>query len=334
MLSDLSSRGLIQAGYFLSLCFPGHLEALATFLRMRAEVAGSEIPGDVMDAGIHPYLEDKNIVFPLPTEALALSALLFFEKRIGRENLRLRHSDGWECCESELLGDSYIETRYLELFGNGSKAAEKPDLTKQPDSRHLILASKSPRRREYLKLTGIPFSCETADIDEHTLLIEANQRMTNEPFGVRAACTVMYLAEQKASALLPGHHRATILGSDTLVTIDGEYLGKPSSTEEAHSMLRRLAGRDHHVWTGVSIVDATRRKTFYSSTRVRFFPWSDEMQKAAEVYVASGSPMDKAGAYGIQDMGALLIQEIRGDFYTVVGLPLSATARHLRDFGF
>jgi septum formation protein len=322
------------SGYILLVVFSGPQEAYKAFLRIQASASGETLPDHLSEAGIDPFLQDNSIVFPLPTEALALSALSFFEKSFGRERLRLIHSDGWECCESELLGNSYIEDRYLELFGADDKNPAIPSPVHKTSSRHLILASRSPRRREYLKLAGIPFTCETVDKDEQKLLEEANCRMTDESFGVRAACTVMYLAEQKAAALLPTHRRSTILGSDTLVTIDGTYLGKPESPEEALSMLRRLAGRDHHVWTGVSIVEEGRRRTFYSSTRVRFLPWSDEIQRLAESYVASGSPMDKAGAYGIQDMGALLIREIRGDFYTVVGLPVSAAAQHLREFGF
>ena len=334
MLNEKSKINIAQTKYSLSVCFSEQGEASAALLTLETTVSTPVSQFDFTKPGITLLLEDNSIIILLPTDALALSALLYLEKRFGREKLRLRQSDGWECCEAELLGSSYIENRYLELFRDDKDQSAIYTEAGKHKTKKLILASKSPRRREYLKLTGIPFTCETADVDEQNLLEEANQIMRNEPFGVKAACTVMYLAEKKASQLLPEHKHATIIGSDTLVTIDGAYLGKPASPEEALSMLRRLAGRDHHVWTGVSIVEGSRITTFYSSTRVRFFPWSEQMEQVAKDYVLSGSPMDKAGAYGIQDMGALLIQEIRGDFYTVVGLPISATAQHLRTFGY
>lgn len=118
-----------------------------------------------------------------------------------------------------------------------------------------------------------------------------------------------------------------VLGSDTIVVLDGQIMGKPKDAEDAARMLRGLSGRTHHVYTGVALLSAKRQDVFYSVTEVEFYPLTEE---EIQNYIATGEPMDKAGAYGIQGRGAVLVKGIRGDYFTVVGLPVAETARHLK----
>lgn len=186
----------------------------------------------------------------------------------------------------------------------------------------LILASASPRRRELMEKLHIPFQVVVSDAEEE------------RPEGIRPEEVPVYLASQKAEAVaarLAGTRSQSdvIIGSDTIVLLEGRILGKPHSREEAFDMLKSLSGRMHSVLTGVCLLSGDRRESFTSRTEVRFYPLSDEEIHA---YIASGEPMDKAGAYGIQGDGALFVKEIRGDYYTVVGLPVAELARRLRNF--
>ena len=142
------------------------------------------------------------------------------------------------------------------------------------------------------------------------------------PEGASPEETVEALARDKAHAVAASRRDALVLGSDTIVVLDGEVLGKPADAAEARTMLERLAGRSHFVYTGVALVHAASERAASRSTRTRvtFAPISRE---EIALYVAGGSPMDKAGAYGIQDdAGALFVESIEGDYYNVVGLPL------------
>ena len=266
-------------------------------------------------------------------EAEALRRLDDLAAEYGRDRVILSGEDGWECLETDLMAEEEVSSLYRSIFPQ-EKSWDNGELSDaEKESRTgLLLASSSPRRREYLRLAGIPFASCAADLDEDALTRSADKLLQGKPFGIKAALTVMHLAENKACHLWRQHPLATVLGSDTLVAIDGKFLGKPTSKEEAFDMLRRLSGRDHHVFTGVSIVSAQRTDTFFTSTRVRFFPWSHRMRKLIQDYVDTGSPLDKAGAYGIQDEGALLVSMIRGDYYTVVGLPVSRVAERLANF--
>ena len=123
--------------------------------------------------------------------------------------------------------------------------------------------------------------------------------------------------------------KAVVIGCDTGVFIDDEMLGKPKDEEEAFSMLKRLQGKDHLVVTGCCITDGTHKREFSVTSRVFFYPLSDEDIRD---YIATGEPMEKAGAYGIQGKGSLLIEKIQGDYFNIVGLPLSALARELKAF--
>lgn len=180
----------------------------------------------------------------------------------------------------------------------------------------LYLASASPRRRALLEQAGVSFVVVSSDAPEHF-----QQGMT--PAGVVAT-----LAARKAWAapvqLAPGD---VVLGADTVVTLEGRILGKPSDAEEAAAMLRALSGRWHRVYTGFCLRAQERTLCGVSRTSVRFYPLSDE---AIRRYVETGEPMDKAGAYGIQEGGALFVREIRGDYSNVVGLPVARVCRLLQ----
>jgi len=170
----------------------------------------------------------------------------------------------------------------------------------------IILASGSPRRRELLSLFHIPFTVCPADIDE---VMDLN----NSPAG-----EVAKVSRRKALAVkrAPGE---TVIAADTIVVCGGKMLGKPHTPEEAAAMLRMLSGRDHQVMTGCTVLTDSGSESFTEVTDLHFRPLS-----AAEIsrYVASGEPMDKAGAYGIQGGAALFCERIVGDYYNVMGLPV------------
>ncbi len=172
----------------------------------------------------------------------------------------------------------------------------------------LILASRSPRRAELLAAAGISFEVLAADIDESV-----------KP-GEDPAAYVERLAIEKARAVLALRPSAVVLGADTTVTIDGLILGKPGNDSEATGMLRRLSGRVHDVFTGVALVDASGVRSGVERTRVWFDPVTDE---DIAWYVASGEPVDRAGAYAIQGLGSRFIPRIEGSYTNVVGLPVA-----------
>lgn len=182
-----------------------------------------------------------------------------------------------------------------------------------------ILASRSPRRRRLLEQIGMSFEVSVSDVSEDL----------SDEIAPEAAAEM--LALRKAEDVARRNPHAVTLGADTIVVIDGEILGKPGDAAEAAAMLRRLSGRSHTVITGIALVHPQSGRTVQASeaTVVTFGPMdSDEIA----AYVASGSPMDKAGAYGIQDdRGALFVARIEGDYYNVVGLPLYRMYRILRE---
>ncbi len=185
--------------------------------------------------------------------------------------------------------------------------------------RPLILASASPRRRELLSRFGVPFRVVPARGKELA------------PEGLTPGELVKCLAEHKA-AEVAGNEDAdsVIVAADTVVEIDGEILGKPSGPADAGTMLRRLSGRTHRVWTGVCVRRGDRILSAAEETAVRFRELDDDEIRA---YVATGEPLDKAGAYGIQGYGAMLVEGIRGDYFTVMGLPVCRLAEALKRFG-
>ena len=175
----------------------------------------------------------------------------------------------------------------------------------------IILASNSPRRKELLEQIGIEFVIDVANIDE---TVEEEDPMT----------AVKLLSYRKAKAVADRHKGSLVLGADTVVFYDGEILGKPADEQEAFDMLCMLSGRKHEVITGVSLLRQTNegesRVTFAEKTEVWMYPHHRDVIKK---YVESGEPMDKAGAYGIQGRGAVLVERIKGDYNNVVGLPVA-----------
>ncbi len=182
-----------------------------------------------------------------------------------------------------------------------------------------ILASQSPRRRQLLGQIGFTFRVEPSPFEETI------------PENGNPADIVRALALEKAEPVSRRFPSALTLGADTVVVHEGVVLGKPEDEAEAHAMLRRLSGETHTVFTGLALLHpaSDRRVSACEATRVTFDALSDEEIRA---YVASGAPMDKAGAYGIQgDLGAVFVARIEGDFYTVMGLPLHRLYRLLHD---
>lgn len=182
----------------------------------------------------------------------------------------------------------------------------------------LVLASQSPRRRQLLERLGIPFSVHPSDVDETV------------PPDTAPSEVAALLATQKAEAIAPQHPDALTLGADTIVVLDDVVLGKPADAVEAAAMLRRLSERSHMVYTGLALVHHGRTVTTHEATEVTFATLTDAEIAA---YVQTGSPLDKAGAYGIQDdLGAFFVEGIQGDYYNVVGLPLRRLYGTLRTY--
>ena len=180
----------------------------------------------------------------------------------------------------------------------------------------IVLASGSPRRRELLALITEEFTVCPVDADE-----------TLRP-GAPLDEEVVRLSLTKAQAAQELHPDAVCIGSDTMVTIDGLPLGKPSDEKQAAEMLRRLRGRTHEVLTGLAVLPpAGEERTLCTRTRVTFRDFAEDELAA---YLATGEPLDKAGAYGIQGRGALLIRGIEGDYYSVMGLPVAPLYETLR----
>lgn len=192
-----------------------------------------------------------------------------------------------------------------------------PDRTSPP---RIVLASASPRRRELLRDLKLSFAVEPAQCDEGSVPVTTPEEW------------VKAVAKAKALDVAVRRSDALVIGADTAVLIDGEILGKPGDAAEARAMLRRLSGRTHRVVTGVALchLDRGRELVEVEATDVTFGPLTDEQISR---YVATGEPMDKAGAYGIQGYGATLVREIRGCYFNVVGLPLFRLARMLGEFG-
>lgn len=179
----------------------------------------------------------------------------------------------------------------------------------------MILASQSPRRRELLSLITRDFRIIPAKGEERL------------PDNITPKEAVLLLSRQKAMEIYSEYKNETIIAADTVVAIDGKILGKPADAEEAAAMLHLLSGRTHSVFTGVCIISADgEQKSFAEETTVEFWRLSEQM---IEDYVQSGEPMDKAGAYGIQDAGALLVKRINGDYYNVMGLPVGRLMREI-----
>ena len=182
----------------------------------------------------------------------------------------------------------------------------------------LILASASPRRREILTLLGLPFEVEPAPGEAAPA-----PDWTPEQ-------AVLRIARDKAEQVARLRPDRVVVGADTVVVLDGGILGKPADERDAARMLTLLQGREHTVMTGVWVCAHGRADGFVEQADVSFYPMT---RREIEEYVHTGEPMDKAGAYGIQGAGMRYVRGIRGDFYTVMGLPGARLWRFLRNFG-
>ncbi len=178
----------------------------------------------------------------------------------------------------------------------------------------IILASQSPRRQE---LIGYILS-------EYEVIVSAVEETL--PDGIAPEEVPEYLAGVKAQAVAAEHPDDVVIGADTVVILDGQVLGKPKDADDAFHMLRSLSGKAHTVITGCAILQDGRMTTFSDHTRVEFYPLSD---REILDYIATGEPFDKAGAYGIQGRGSVLVKRIEGDFFNVMGLPVARLKREM-----
>jgi septum formation protein len=183
---------------------------------------------------------------------------------------------------------------------------------------HVVLASSSPRRRDLLNLIGIPHEVRAPNIDETMRPREAPRRYTER------------LAREKASAIAVRDPGLITIGADTVVVVNRKVLGKPTDPDDAVRMLGMLSGREHTVITAVAVARGRKLRSAIEEVQVKFRRLrKDEI----EGYVATGEPMDKAGAYGIQGFGATMVERVEGDYFAVMGLPLARLVGLMRDVG-
>lgn len=180
-----------------------------------------------------------------------------------------------------------------------------------------ILASASPRRKELLKFVVDDFKIVCADIDE---TVPNNTSCFDAP---------EFLANKKAKAIIPKHPEDLVIAADTVVILDNEILGKPKNEQDAFLMLKKLSSKTHFVVTGCSIAKGDKTKSFSVVSKVTFYNLSD-----TEIYdyIAKNESLDKAGAYGIQGYGSILVEKIEGDYFNIVGLPVAELSRKLKEF--
>jgi septum formation protein len=182
----------------------------------------------------------------------------------------------------------------------------------------VILASQSPRRRELLTLVGIAHTVQPADIDEAYLP------------GEEPAAHAQRLAREKAAVVAAEAPDAVVIGSDTIVVVDGEVLGKPRDEAHAAQMLTRLSGRSHVVMTAIAVRWRDAERSTVETVGVTFHPLTVQ---DIQSYIATREPMDKAGAYGIQGYGATIVERVDGDYFAVMGLPLQRLVRLMSELG-
>ena len=188
------------------------------------------------------------------------------------------------------------------------------------DARTIILASASPRRKEILEKTGLKFRVVESRCEE---------KMDT---GLKPHDLAKFLSREKAREVARRHAKALVIAADTIVVLRGRIFGKPCDKEQAKEMLRVFSGKTHSVITGFTIIDTASKKELSGSISSKVF-FKRLSANEIEAYIRSGEPLDKAGAYGIQGLGAVLIKRIEGDFFNVMGLPLNALAESLKKFG-
>jgi septum formation protein len=185
----------------------------------------------------------------------------------------------------------------------------------------IILASSSPRRAELLRQAGLVFNIMVSEVDE-----------TPAP-GLTPAELVQLLALRKAGAVAAGLDNGIVIGADTVVVKDGRILGKPSGPQEAAEMLQLLQGSGHEVYTGIALVKVEPYETLVGHEMTRVF-FNSMTEEEIRRYVATGEPLDKAGAYGVQGLAAIFIDRLEGCYTNVVGLPLARLAKMLKQIGY
>ena len=178
----------------------------------------------------------------------------------------------------------------------------------------IILASASPRRKEMLETAGAEFEIIVADVDESV------------PEGTKPEDAAIMTAEKKALAVAESHKDSVVIGADTIVVAGEKILGKPTDKADACRMLSMLSGVEHKVITGVCLACGDKKITFAQVSKVKFYDLTDDEINA---YVETGEPMDKAGAYGIQGKGCVLVEKIEGDYFNIVGLPVARVMKEL-----
>lgn len=184
----------------------------------------------------------------------------------------------------------------------------------------IILASASPRRKELLRLTGLKFKVDASNYEENLNLKLKPHKLAR------------FLSKQKAKTIAGKYKNAIIIAADTFIVLKNILLGKPHSDAEAKKMLKTLNGKSHSVITGFTIMDTGSNKTISSSVETKVY-LKKLSSKEIDAYVRTKEPLDKAGAYAIQGLGSVIIKKIEGDYFNVIGLPLSALMEGLKKFG-
>jgi len=184
----------------------------------------------------------------------------------------------------------------------------------------IILASASPRRKELLKKTGLKFKVEPSNYEE------------NISSGLEPHELARWLSLEKSKLVARNHRKALVIAADTFIVFEGKVLGKPPTETEAKKMLETISGRQHSVITGFTIIDTETNKALSKSVETKVYI-RKLTSKEIEAYVKSKEPLDKAGAYAIQGLGSVIVEKIEGDYFNVIGLPLSALAESLKEFG-
>ena len=189
-----------------------------------------------------------------------------------------------------------------------------------PEQRKIILASASPRRREILGITGLKFSVDASEYEEDMEL------------GLKPHQLARFLSAEKAKAIASKYPNALLIAADTFIVFKDKLLGKPHTSEEARRMLVLLNGKAHSVITGFTILDTKTKKKLSRSVETKVY-FRKMTGQEIESYVRTGEPLDKAGAYAIQGIGAVIVKKIDGDYLNVVGLPLNSLIEALKKFG-
>ncbi|OGO59358.1 MAG: septum formation protein Maf [Chloroflexi bacterium RBG_19FT_COMBO_47_15] len=184
----------------------------------------------------------------------------------------------------------------------------------------IILASGSPRRKELLEKIGLKFEVESSNYEEDIYP------------GLQPHDVAQKISLKKAEIVASKHKNVVIIAADTFIVFDGQILGKPSTVNESRKMLQKLNGKSHSVITGFSVIDTAKNKTLSRSVETIVF-LKKLTPSEIDTYVKSKEPLDKAGGYAIQGLGAVIVDRIEGDYLNVVGLPLSALTEALKEFG-